>query len=372
MNIGFDAKRLFFNASGLGNYGRGLIRALCHTFPEHQYHLFTPENGPIDYTPPQSAAVCYPDSIAGRISQAWWRSFGLSGQVKRHNLDIFHGMNNELPAGIEKIGCRTVMTVHDLILKRYPAYFSAIDRYIYEKKSRRSAAVADCIVADSLQTKRDLIEFYSVPEQKIRVVYPGCDPAFFTTPSPEEVVNVKARYNLPRQYILSVGTIETRKNMVLAVKALGTAKINIPLVMVGRSTPYEATVRETARSLGIADAVRIFTTMPTRDLPALYAGAELFVYPSRFEGFGIPVLEALCCGTPVIAATGSCLEEPGGPGTIYVNPDDVQGMSLAIERVLNDIDLRRQMAATGLLHAQNFTDEKIARSQMAVYLDVRK
>lgn len=370
MKIGFDAKRLFFNRSGLGSYGRATIDGLARYNPENEYLLYTPQGGTVDYVPPTASRVVYPDRISGRLSQAYWRAFGLAAQLRRDPPDIFHGFNNELPFGIARSGCRTVMTVHDLIPKRYPHYYHSVDLYVYDKKSTASRAVADLLIADSQQTRRDLMEFCNIDDSRIRVVPLGCDRQYRIPCTPEAINEVRVRYSLPPSYVLCVGTIETRKNQRLIIDGLAASGLDTSVVLVGRSTTYIEEVLQAAKKSGLSDRLHILNNVPFSALPALYAGASVFAYPSRFEGFGLPVLEAICMGVPVIAATGSCLEEPGGSGSLYVDPDDVEAMGEALRRAFEDTDLRAKMIMSGHAHAENFTEVKVTSDLMAVYREL--
>ena len=372
MKIGFDAKRLFFNRSGLGNYGRSAIDALCHHFPDNEYLLYTPKGGNVGYRPVDSAHVIYPNSFAGNLSQRWWRLAGLSSQIRHDGLDAYHGFNNELPLGISNSGCKKVITVHDLILKRFPHYFKPVDRFIYEKKGRWATDVADLVIAISEQTKRDLMEFYGVDQEKIRVVYQGCDESFRKPVYSEVSASVKKKYSLPSEYVLSVGTIEPRKNQKLIIDGIASTDLDIPIVLIGKRTSYCDEIIRHAETLGIGNRLQLIHDADFADLPAIYSEASAFVYPSRFEGFGIPILEALCVGIPVIAATGSCLEETGGADSLYVNPDDAEAMGNALKNILSDSELRAKMISAGSLHAGNFTEEKVATGLMNVYRELYK
>ena len=213
---------------------------------------------------------------------------------------------------------------------RYPQYYQSIDRKIYTYKFRKASENADKIIAISECTKRDIIRYFNIPDDKIEVVYQGCDPVFARPVSKKEKDRVRAAYGLPERFILSVGTIEERKNLLLAVKAVEKLD-DVHLVAIGKSTDYAKKVQDYVEAHGLENRVHIIHNLKFGDLPILYLLASLFVYPSRFEGFGIPIVEALSAGVPVIASTGSCLEEAGGEHSIYVDPDDVEGMANAMK-----------------------------------------
>jgi glycosyltransferase involved in cell wall biosynthesis len=299
-----------------------------------------------------------------------WRSAGIVKYLKRDQVDLYHGLSYELPAGIGKSGIKSVVTVHDLIFMRFPQYFGAIDRFIYRTKIKYACRIADKIIAISERTKQDVIELLNISSDKIEVIYQGCDPAFKQASTEREKHAILEKYNLPAEFILSVGTIEERKNLLLLIKALPRVVTPLKLVVIGRQTNYAKKVKRLINDLDLNDRVIFLDIVNFTDLPAIYQSAKLFVYPSRYEGFGIPVIEALCSGTPVIAATGSCLEEAGGPNSLYSDPNDERELAEKINMVLNDESLYKRMAAKGKEYSGNFDDEKLAAQMMAVYKKV--
>lgn len=366
--IAFDAKRVTSNATGLGNYSRFIVDALATYHPEHRYYLCSPERGnPNLYA-----------SLQGREELSWifptfrqkgslWRNYGVVSDLRREEIELFHGLSHELPRAIYGKGIPTVLTVHDLIFIRYPHYYKYIDRQLYHYKYGYAARRADKVIAISEQTKRDLIEFFHVSEDKIEVVYQGCSPAFGKTTEADEAA-ARVQYHLPERYLLYVGSIEIRKNLGLAVEALAQCRdSDIRLVAVGKRTPYCAEVMARARRLGVADRVVLLHDVPFAYLPGIYRGAEVFVYPSRFEGFGIPIVEALASGVPVIGATGSCLEEAGGPSSLYTDPDDADMMASHLNRILEDSSLRSRMISDGHHYIERFTPHAIADDLLRVY-----
>ena len=213
------------------------------------------------------------------------------------------------------------------------------------------------------------MHYYHTPESKIDVVYQGCDPVFSQKIEEGKLQEVKARYQLPDKFVLYVGSIEERKNLMLVAKAM--TKLNrraaIHVVAVGRRTAYVDKIQDFLKAQGIEHLFHFYHQVPYADLPSFYKWASTFAYPSRIEGFGIPLLEAISSGVPAIGCTGSCLEEAGGPNSIYVNPDDAQGMADAILRTCTDEDLRQHMISEGKKYALNFSDEKLSHDLMKVY-----
>lgn len=211
------------------------------------------------------------------------------------------------------------------------------------------------------------MHFYHIPEEKIDVVYQGCDPQYAVRVDNNRKAEIQKRYNLPEKFILNVGSIETRKNLMLAVQALKDIPSDVHLVAVGRKTSYVNEIMSYVNENGLTDRVHLIHNLPHKDLPAVYQLATVFVYPSRFEGFGIPIIEAMSSQLPVVAATGSCLEEAGGENSLYVDPDDASGMSVAINKILTDEALREKMINSGNIYLQQFQENVLADSMNKVY-----
>lgn len=383
MNIGFDAKRAAQNRTGLGNYSRFVIRILSEKFTGNQYHLYTPKPHRMPYLqeiPTLKHLFLHfpPQGIWSRL-RSLWRVWGITKDIQEDGIHIFHGLSNELPLNIgtpeqRKMkaggkGCKYIVTVHDLIFIHTPQYYHWIDRQIYNFKFRRACRCADRVIAVSEYTKQEIMHYYHTPESKIDVVYQGCDPVFSQKIEERKLQEVKARYQLPDKFVLYVGSIEERKNLMLVAKAM--AKLNrraaIHVVAVGRRTAYLDKIQDFLKAQGIEHLFHFYHQVPYADLPSFYKWASTFAYPSRIEGFGIPLLEAISSGVPAIGCTGSCLEEAGGPNSIYVNPDDAQGMADAILRTCTDEDLRQHMISEGKKYALNFSDEKLSHDLMRVY-----
>lgn len=367
MRIGFDAKRAFFNKSGLGSYSRNLIQGLAEKFPEHEYMLYTPGLNFDLFEPLESSIkVKGPVRPLHRIFRNYWRSFYLSRQLQKDHIEIYHGLTHELPYHFPKKHVRSVVTIHDLIFLRLPHLYRMLDRTIYEKKFRYSCEVSDRIVAVSRQTAEDIVEFFGICPEKIDVVYQGCNPVFNTEVSLIEKEILRMKYLLPKSFILYVGTIEERKNLLTLIKALHFGKIDMPLVVIGKPTSYLNKVIEFIERHSLINII-FCDIVQNQDLPGIYQLADLFVYPSIFEGFGIPILEALYSRVPVITSRGSSLTEVGGTYTIYIDPNNVEEMAAAIKKVLYDRDLQEKMITEGYQHARNFDPDKVTTNIMQVY-----
>jgi glycosyltransferase involved in cell wall biosynthesis len=370
MKIGFDAKRAIQNNTGLGNYSRYIIEILSKYYPDNHYILFAPrkkENSRLKTILSRAnISFVFPRGIS-KLFSSLWRIFGIKKNIHENNIAIFHGLSNELPAGIRKTGIKTIVTIHDLIFLRYPKYYKPIDRFIYRLKFKQSCKKADKIIAVSECTKREIISFFHIPEEKIKVVYQGCHPNFHIKVSEDKKKAIAKKYCLPSRFLLNVGSIEARKNLLLAVKALKNIPEDIHLVAVGKYTPYQKKVEKYAQKSGLQSRLHILNNVTFDDLPTIYQSAMLFVYPSFFEGFGIPVIEALTTGLPVIAATGSCLEEAGGKCSIYVNPENDIELSVHIMKVLNNKELSNIMVEAGKEYVKRFSENNIASGIMNIY-----
>lgn len=378
MKIGFDAKRAAQNATGLGNYSRFVIRTLAEHAPENDYHLYMPRADKTQHLAQLPPADClhrhFPQGGVWAGVPSLWRTWGMAADLRRDGIELYHGLSNELPETIAKAGCRSVVTIHDLIFIHCPEYYKPIDRAIYRHKFAAACRRADRIVAVSEYTKGEIVRFFGVDDGKIDVVYQGCDPAFAAGADAEKLNEVRRKYALPEEFVLYVGSIERRKNLMLVADALrlmaerGRRGDALPrVVAVGRHTGYADEIAASLNAAGIDGQLTMLHGVPFADLPAIYRLATVFAYPSRIEGFGIPLLEATASGLPSVACTGSCLEEAAGPGAIYVAPDSPADMADALDSLLASPDRRQRMVAEGQQYAQRFADDRLAADMMAVY-----
>lgn len=356
--------------TGLGNYSRLVIESLAREFPADRLTVYTPvmsENprlseilkcGNVDFRAPQGA---------WRHFKALWRTEGISTLLTSDGIEIYHGLSNELPLNIKASGIPSVVTVHDLIYRRMPSCYKPVDRLLYDFKYHAACRNADRIIAVSRRTALDITEIYGIPEERIDIVYQGCDDSFKAAVCKERIAAVKRLYRLPARYLLQVGTVEKRKNLELSLRALSAVPDDIHLVAVGRGKDYLQQMKRLAEELGVASRVHFRHNIPFVDLPALNQGAEIILYPSHYEGFGIPVLEGLESRRPVIAATGSCLEEAGGDAALYVDPHNPRQLSEAICMILNNRELQQRMTNAGILHALKFSNADVASDTRRVY-----
>jgi glycosyltransferase involved in cell wall biosynthesis len=371
MLIGFDAKRAFRNFTGLGNYSRAVISILSDFYPDNHYFLYTPfykKHPLLSFANRPNLIVRGPEGFLKRLPAAW-RSVGVASDISFDKVQLFHGLTGELPVAMNT-KVRTVVTIHDLIFLRYPEYYKPFDRWIYARKYKSACERADLVIAISEQTKRDVIDFFGIDERKIRLVYQGCDAQFYRTASEREKQIVQALYHLPEKYILYVGTIESRKNLATLVKALATLPEYVHLVVVGKETAYAAKVKEEIAALKLTHRVLFLNAVAFVHLPVIYQQAQVFCLPSLFEGFGIPVLEAINSKVPVVTSDISSLPEAGGPGQLYVDPTSETEIATAIRRILDNPGLREQVVAAGLEHAQLFKEESIAKNLWNTYKEL--
>lgn len=379
MNIGFDGKRYFHNSTGLGNYSRTLVDGLTSLFPENQYYLFNPKAS----TKYQKASFSnlhevQPEQVHSKLLNSLWRSSWVKKDFEHYGIQLYHGLSHEIPVGIRKTGIPTVVTIHDLIFERYPEQFKKVDVQIYRKKFRYACNNANRIIAISQQTKKDIVELYNIAADKIDVCYQSCNPAFGSIMSEEEKRQVRKMYNLPDQFFLYVGSIIERKNLLSICKAIKMlrGRVDIPLIVIGNGKKYKEEVKGYIEAEGLKDRVIFMSEKQETNnasfqkpetFAAIYQMAEVMIYPSIYEGFGIPVLEALWSRLPVITSDRSCLPETGGDGAVYVDPFDINAMADSMHRLINDNAYREEHIERGWRHAQKFTLGSCCNSVMDVY-----
>lgn len=371
LTIGYDAKRAVSNGTGLGNYCRTLLNDLGTIDTTDSFRLYVPDLGRDDLRSqldmPRNMSFVTPANKLVKPLRSLWRIKGIVNDLKRDGVDIYHGLTGELPLGLSEAGIKSVVTIHDLIFMRCPEYYNPVDVAIYKWKFRNTCKQADRIIAISECTRRDIMELGEIDDSRINVVYQSCGTRFCQQVGEAQKAEVRSRYSLPQRYILFVGTIEERKNALLAAQALPYLSDEIHLVLVGRQTAYAKTIFSFARQNGLANRIHMLSGVPTSDLYAIYQQAECFVYPSRYEGFGIPVIEAIQSRLPVIACTGSCLEEAGGPDNVYVDPDEPQEMAMAIKSITDNPDAARQIVTRSLDYIRRFENGNVAQEMLNVY-----
>lgn len=377
MNIGFDAKRAYHNQTGLGHYSRTLINSLSVDFPENDYFLFNPKPSNIFHFNKENIYEVLPIKLIHKSFSSLWRTKGILKELKKLNIEIYHGLSHEIPVGISKTKTKSVVTIHDLIFEHYPSQYNKMDVAIYRAKFKYACKNASHIIAISEQTKRDVIQFYKIPENKITVCYQSCNEQFAQQISDEKKEKIRKKYSLPSEYLLSVGSIIERKNLLAICKSLKLLNSNIPLVVIGDGSSYKEIVKKYITENNLAsriiflsekeEAINSMSFKTAEDFPAIYQMATAMIYPSTFEGFGIPVLEALMSKIPVITSNVSCLPETGGNAAFYINPTSEKEIANAIQEILENKSLVKERIELGTLHAQKFTPSKSAAAVMNVY-----
>lgn len=366
MRIGFDAKRFFHNKTGLGNYSRSLVKLLSDAYSENDYLLFNPKQSSKFSLQNYSSKVIevLPSSFLYRKLSSLWRLYFISNDITNHGVAIYHGLSGELPIGLNS-KTKKIVTIHDLIFIRYPNLYGFFDRKIYFWKFKYAAKKADLVIAISEQTKKDIVNFLKINPEKIKVVYQGCQDVFKTTYTLDEKKTVAEKYDLPEKFILNVGTIEERKNLFTIIKSI--KDIDIPLVIIGKKTSYYNEIHQYIIEHKMEKRVFHLSKLDNKELATIYQLATIFVYPSIFEGFGIPIIEALYSKTPVITTNSGVFPEAGGPDSIYINPDNIEELKEKIISLLSNEILRNEVAEKGCQFVQKFNDPLIAEQLINCY-----
>ena len=379
MRIGFDAKRLYNNFTGLGNHSRTTIDILTAEFPDNEYFLYTPNVKQNNVTRPYlERKGCRTIQPQGMMKGSAWRTFGLVKDLKRDGIELFHGLSNEMPTGMFHSGIASVVTIHDVAFRTFPDMYNWIDRKIYNAKWQYACNHADRIIAISECTKRDVLEFYNVPEHKVDVVYQPVNPIYYrplenrsdleTAKSTDGSSPLKRGISSP--YMLYVGSVNSRKNLLGIVKAmeLMPKDLQMPLKVVGGGGAYKQMVREYIAAHNMEHLFEWTETINNTELQKLYANAQLMVYPSFYEGFGLPVVEAQLCGCPVVTSNVSSLPEAGGPYALQADPNSPEDICNQMVKLLTDEDFRQTQIQGGWQYAmQTFHPSVLAKQLMGIY-----
>lgn len=367
VRLGLDAKRAFCNYRGLGNYSRLLIESLARwASSDLELVLLTPEISLrefSDWMTPQCQRVM-PKGIK-RIAPELWRGWAQVKEWRGLDLSIYHGLSHDLPMATLSTApeVKTIVTIHDLIFLRYPELYPPWDRWTYLRKVKHSCTVADSVIAISQQTKQDLIDLLHVPEEKITILYQAIHPRYYKREQPQGGLVTKdssvesAKGSVPKNpYFLFVGAFEERKNVKRLISAFVAIanEIEEDLVLIGKG-PQDVELRDMVRAYSLQDRVHFYNNLQSEELPEFYQGATALVYPSIFEGFGLPLVEALMSETLVITSQGSCFPEAAGPGAFYVDPLRTDEIAAATSKVAGlDKAERKRRIDLGLQHSQQF------------------
>lgn len=366
MRIALDVSPLVRNRAGIGTYVAHLLTALVRIAPDHDYWFYTPQ--PL---PEQDRAVfgVHPHV---RIVQCPALLMGL--RARRDQVDIFHGLNFRLRG---EGRCGGIVTIYDLSVDR----LGLPSRKLFGQRrsflrTRRTARRAARVVTISAHSAADIVELYGVPRERIAIVSPAVSPEFVPVADAGVIAAVKARYGIRRgAYVLSGGGAEPRKNIALLIEAFGRAprlRDTMNLVIVGGMDQGAEAIREAVGRAGLESAVIFPGHVPLDDLRALYTGCALFAFPSLYEGFGMPPLEAMACGAPVVCSNTSSLPEAVGDAALLADPRVPEAWAQAMTRVVGDAALREDLRRRGALRAKAFSWEQSARDLLSVYRDLMR
>ena len=362
MKIGFDAKRLFYNDTGLGNYARTLIKNLQKFHPNHQYFLFTPglrETEETKYFFDKSRFTI----IQPKRKDFFWRQWGISREINKLKLDIYHGLSHELPMRMPDKSTRCFVTVHDLIFEKFPHLYPWFDSKFYRIKYRRSAHLADHIISISNSTSKDIQDIWKIDKSKISTIYQTCNPAISTI----------AKSSRIRKHFLYVGSVIRRKRLsdiILALSGLEEAKKK-PLVVIGSGDSYLTEVEKLINKLKISKWVHFIGKKSNKELVRYYDEAIALIYPSEYEGFGIPIIEAAFRKIPVITSTSSSMPEAGGPVSFYVEPGDIAQIKNYMDEISSNSDkIESRVNKTFQYVSEHFDARLLSNQLMSTYQQV--
>jgi glycosyltransferase involved in cell wall biosynthesis len=372
VRIGIDGKVLTRRIGGIGRYAISLMRALllisAEEYPDTEFVIFTAPQ-----TDPRALdgfkALCC-DRFRGIKSSLLRSSFLLPTGVILERIDVFHGLDQSGVPLLFKKG-KHVVTLHDVIALALPWAFPLRRRLVLRVALSRIRRQADIVIAPSAAVREDVVRHLKLDGEKITIIPYGCEERFRPANDPVRLARTRTRYCLPDRYVLFVGALEPRKNVTALVKAFSLLRAeqvgDLKLVIAGgRGWGYKGLFK-TIEALGLGDHVSFLGFVEEEDLPDLYRGALLFVYPSLCEGFGLPILEAMGCGTPVVTSNTSSMPEVAGDAAVLVEPTNPEALASAMARVLGDGELREELRRKGIARARGFSWNAVARKTLEVY-----
>jgi glycosyltransferase involved in cell wall biosynthesis len=375
MRVTVDVSPAVHHHAGLGRYAHELLAALAAFDPADEFTVFfySTREGQLPEPPLHQLPF-----KRVRMPAKPWRLSVLLAYLAGASMDrwlpagdVFHATDHLLPP---LRSAKSVFTIHDLIFRFYPEYHLRLNRWFLSLMMPRFVQRADAVIAVSESTRRDVLRLMSVPQERITVIYEGVNPAFHPRYDASQTASLRAKYHLPQRFVLYLGTIEPRKNLVTLLEAYRGLVERDPttpaLVIAGRKGWLYQSVFDRVRDLGLEERVQFTGYVKDGEAPTLLSAAELFVFPSLYEGFGLPPLEAMACGTPLICSNASSLPEVVGEGGIMFDPHDVRELSGAMNRVLCDERLRNELRARGVEQASRFSWERAAAETLSVYQTV--
>jgi glycosyltransferase involved in cell wall biosynthesis len=341
--------------TGTETYSLRLIQALLHLRSPYLFRLYFRTPPPAGLFPAaEHCVIPFP-----RL----WTHLRLSWEMARRPPDLLFVPAHVLPLIHPR---RTLVTVHDLGYRYFPHAHPRLQRLYLDLSTRWNARVATHILADSEATRTDLIKLYNTPPGKITVAYPGYDETLTPVRDPAALAAVRARYGIPGDYFLYLGTLQPRKNLIRLIQAYSRLPTRASLILAGKRGWLSDDLAPMVRRLGLEERVLFTGYVPPEDRAPLLSGALAFVFPSLYEGFGLPILESQACGCPVICSSTSSLPEVAGDGALQVPPDDVQALTDAMARLENDPQLRRDLIERGFANIRRFSWERCARTVLQV------
>ncbi len=374
MRIAIDLSPAIHQKAGLGRYARTLAEHLVAEDRVNEYTAFAFGTFAADALPPTLRTLPRANIPLG--ARPWrlgvWLAHILHVPLDRAlpRVDVFHATEHLLPP---LQNAKTVFTLHDLIFQFFPEYHLPLNRWFLRTAMPHFLRLANAVIAVSECTKRDAIRFYHLPPDKITVIHEGVDPTLCPETDPKRIAAVRARYAADGPFLLLVSTLEPRKNIPALVDALRVLRErghSHRLLIAGRKGWLYQGIFDHVALTGMEQAVRFLDYVPDGDLRALFAACDAFVFPSLYEGFGLPVLEAMACGAPVVCSNTSSLPEVADDAALLVNPRDIGAFALAIERVITQPALRDELRAKGFRQAAKFSWKQAARETLTVYRQI--
>lgn len=374
LKIGLNARYLQRRMSGIERYVLELILNLQKKDKENEYVLFFNKDAAIPVIPKQENVRTFISSFPTkhRLLRLFWEHVFLSYEINKENIDIFHGPAFFVPLWKPK-DCKYIITVHDITFVKYPKAFTWGTKLYYQFLFPRSLQLADMIITDSESTKKDIINNYNLREEKVKVVYLGISDVFLQQQSKEKIKKVKQKYSLPEKYFLFTGVLSPRKNVETIISAFNLVKkepkfSDYKLLIVGRKGWLYEGIFKKVESLHFNQEVLFIDYISEEDLPVVYSLAEIYLFPSLYEGFGLPILEAMVVGCPVITSNISSMPEVAGDAALLINPLNVEELVDAITKLLENPDLKKKLLEKGYLQAKHFSWEKTAEETKDIYL----
>jgi glycosyltransferase involved in cell wall biosynthesis len=378
MRIGIDATALPPRPVGAGNYIIELIRHIERMDRADEFVVFAQPHGrdliDVEARPGFEWVMISEHSPARRLV---WEQVAFPRLVGKARLDLLHSPHYTRPM---RLPCASVVTFHDMTFFLYPHLHTLSKRLYFPQAIRLSARKADALIADSESTRQDAIRLLGISPERIYTIPLGVSPAFHPVHEVERLEAVRQRYSLPEHFILYVGLVEPRKNLPMLLRAFQRLQEDlriqgvpnpVPLVIVGRFGWATEQVFELVDALAIKEKVHFSGYIPAEDLPIVYNLADVFVYPSLYEGFGLPPLEAMACGTPVITTAVSSMPEHVGEAGLLIPPQDEGALFQALVAVIRDSDLRRQLSKKGPERAAHYSWNRTAQETLNVYRRVQ-